>query len=96
MLQAFYEASTTKDRPTALICKTFKGKGFVSEVEDKLNWHGKPLGAKAEQTLQLLEKQMSDQNGDSVPAQNPVVEDVPHINIADVRLNKPPQYTRGE
>ena len=30
------------DKPSVLICKTFKGKGFEG-VEDKDNWHGKPL-----------------------------------------------------
>ncbi len=30
------------DRPTVILARTLKGRGF-SEVEDKENWHGKPL-----------------------------------------------------
>ncbi len=41
--QAFHFAKETKGRPTAIIAKTFKGKNFP-EIEDKENWHGKPLG----------------------------------------------------
>ena len=32
------------DQPTVILARTLKGKGF-SEVEDKENWHGKPLPA---------------------------------------------------
>jgi transketolase len=36
---AFKEAKATKGMPTAIICKTVKGKG-VSFMEDKAGWHG--------------------------------------------------------
>jgi transketolase len=41
---AFVEAASNvaDDKPTLIIAKTIKGKGF-SEVEDHLDWHGKPL-----------------------------------------------------
>jgi transketolase len=35
-------AQTTGDRPTVIIARTIKGRGF-SEVEDKNGWHGKPF-----------------------------------------------------
>ena len=37
---AFKEAKTVKDRPTAIIAKTVKGRG-VSFMENKVDWHGK-------------------------------------------------------
>ncbi len=37
---AFLEAKKLKGKPTAIICKTVKGKG-VSFMEDKAGWHGK-------------------------------------------------------
>ncbi len=37
---AFREAKEMKGRPTAIICKTVKGKG-VSFMEDQVGWHGK-------------------------------------------------------
>ena len=37
---AFDEAKATKGQPTAIICKTVKGKG-VSFMENQAGWHGK-------------------------------------------------------
>ena len=37
---AFKEAKATKGMPTAIICKTIKGKG-VSYMENQAGWHGK-------------------------------------------------------
>ena len=37
---AFTEARATKGMPTAIICKTMKGKG-VSFMENSVDWHGK-------------------------------------------------------
>ena len=40
---AFKEAKATKGMPTAIICKTVKGKG-VSFMENNAGWHGKAPG----------------------------------------------------
>lgn len=40
--EAFKNARETKGKPTAIIAKTFKGKG-VSFIENKNGWHGKAL-----------------------------------------------------
>ncbi|MBQ7999909.1 MAG: transketolase [Ruminococcus sp.] len=37
---AFENAKATKDKPTAILAKTVKGKG-VSFMEDQVDWHGK-------------------------------------------------------
>ncbi|MCY1143737.1 transketolase [Actinoplanes sp. Pm04-4] len=42
--QALTAAENTGDRPTVILAKTVKGKGF-SEVEDSEDWHGKPFKA---------------------------------------------------
>lgn len=39
------KAKKEDKRPTAILCKTFKGKNFGEKIEDKLDWHGKDLGA---------------------------------------------------
>jgi transketolase len=39
---ALRKARAVKGKPTALVAKTFKGRG-VSFMEDKDNWHGKPV-----------------------------------------------------
>ena len=53
---AFKEAKATKGMPTAIICKTVKGKG-VSFMENKANWHGvAPNDEQFEQAMAELEK----------------------------------------
>jgi len=42
--RAYQEALDTKDKPTMIIAKTFKGRG-VSFLEDQLDQHGKPVQA---------------------------------------------------
>ncbi len=40
--RAYGEALSNIDKPSVIIAKTIKGKGF-SEIENKNGWHGKPL-----------------------------------------------------
>jgi transketolase len=40
--RAFADAAAVGDRPSVILARTIKGKGF-SEIEDKTEWHGKPL-----------------------------------------------------
>ena len=51
-MQAFHDASSTQTKPTAIIAKTFKGRNFPN-IEDVENWHGKPLGDKSEEVIQV-------------------------------------------
>ena len=59
IISAFQEASRTKDRPTVLLAKTFKGKG-ISFMEDQPNWHGKPVpqGAETQKAIDELTQQL--------------------------------------
>ncbi len=51
---AYEEAERTTGRPTAVIAKTLKGKGY-SKIEDKPGWHGKAMSAEdAEEALREL------------------------------------------
>src|SRR6185369_1310049 len=47
--KAFAIAEKEKEHPVMIVAKTFKGKG-VSLLEDKPNWHGKPLSKEELQT----------------------------------------------
>jgi transketolase len=40
IIEAFENAKNTKDKPTAIVAKTIKGKG-VSYMENQASWHGK-------------------------------------------------------
>lgn len=46
IVAALEKARKETEKPTAIICKTFKGKNLGEGIEDKLDWHGKDLGDK--------------------------------------------------
>jgi transketolase len=85
VIAAFQEASRTKNRPTVLLAKTFKGRG-VSFMEDHLNWHGKPIpqGADMQKAIDELTHQLKP-NGtaptiarpSSVPTTTPAISQLP-------------------
>ena len=85
LVAAFEEASRTKQKPTVLLAKTFKGKG-ISFIEDHPNWHGKPIPQGAEMV----------ECGFAQPAENPFTGEVdPAVTIAE-RAGVLPQGFRGE
>lgn len=58
LVAALEEAHKQTDLPTAIICKTEKGKGFGEKIEGKLNWHGKDLGAEFDATLDIVKSKI--------------------------------------
>ena len=48
--EAYREAAATTGRPTAIVAKTIKGKGY-SKVEDQGGWHGKAVAEEAIEEL---------------------------------------------
>jgi len=94
LVKAFYEASVTKDKPTAIIAKTFKGRSFPG-IEDKENWHGKPLGDKAESTIKHLTGLIHNKGPIQLVPQKPK-DDAHPVHVANVRLATPPAYKIGE
>jgi transketolase len=93
LLEAFNSASNTRDRPQAILAKTFKGKGFPG-IEDKENWHGKPLGDKAEEVINAINARFHSQSV-SLRPQPPSV-NVPVVNLNSVRLSESPKYNLGD
>uniref|UniRef100_F6T0D5 transketolase n=1 Tax=Xenopus tropicalis TaxID=8364 RepID=F6T0D5_XENTR len=82
-----------KNQPTAIIAKTFKGKG-ISGVEDKENWHGKPLPKDlAEQSIKEIEGKIKS-NKKLTPTLP--VEDAPAVCIKNIKMPSPPGYKLGE
>ena len=61
IIAAFTKARSNTGYPTAIICKTFKGKYFI-DIEDKLNWHGKALGNSQENVIKHLHTLMKNPN----------------------------------
>lgn len=52
LVKAFDEAASVSGQPTAIVAKTYKGKGFPG-IEDLDNWHGKALGADGEEIIKV-------------------------------------------
>ena len=47
-------AKKETNKPTAILCRTEKGKGFGEKIEGKLDWHGKDLGAEFDKSIELI------------------------------------------
>ncbi|XP_004525984.1 transketolase [Ceratitis capitata] len=97
LINAFEAAASTKGKPTAILARTLKGKGFPG-IEDQENWHGKPLGDKACDCIRKLEYSIINRSPCPValkPRTNAGMT-VPEVNISNVKLDTPPAYKLGE
>uniref|UniRef100_G3SVN1 transketolase n=1 Tax=Loxodonta africana TaxID=9785 RepID=G3SVN1_LOXAF len=93
LCQAFWLATQVKNKPTAIVAKTFKGRG-IPNVESAENWYGKPMSKeRADAIIKLIESQI-ETSRDLVP--KPPIEDSPQINVMDIKLTTPPAYKVGD
>ncbi|XP_044792799.2 transketolase-like protein 1 isoform X1 [Bubalus bubalis] len=89
LCEVFWQAAHMKNKPTAVVAKTFKGRG-VSSVEDAENWHGKPMPKeRADAIIKLIESQI--ETNRSLEPKAPI-EDSPQINISNIEMTSPPDY----
>uniref|UniRef100_A0A1Q3FEA2 transketolase n=1 Tax=Culex tarsalis TaxID=7177 RepID=A0A1Q3FEA2_CULTA len=95
LCKAFFEASSTKDRPTAIIAKTYKGKHFP-KIEDLENWHGKPLGDSANAVVEHLQGLIRNAGPIQIAPPSPQKDSAKKVNISNVQLATPPAYQLGE
>lgn len=90
LVAALSQAKSSKNgKPKAIICKTYKGKGFP-EIEDAEKWHGKPLGANAEKIIAHLQSLMTSQKTTLKP-KAPKALDTQKPDLS-VKLSEPPSY----
>ncbi|XP_005075247.3 transketolase-like protein 2 [Mesocricetus auratus] len=93
LCRAFWKATQVKDKPTALIAKTFKGRG-IPNVEDAENWHGKPMPKdSADGIVKLIESQIQTSRN---LTPKPPVEDSPRVSISDIKMTSLPAYKLGD
>ncbi|XP_053551828.1 transketolase-like protein 1 [Bombina bombina] len=93
LCSSFWQATQVKDRPTAIIAKTYKGKGIVG-VENEDNWHGKPMPKdKVEAIINQIQNQIQ-ANNKMCPALP--TSDAPKISISNITMTSPPNYKLGE
>ncbi|XP_054707686.1 transketolase-like protein 2 isoform X2 [Uloborus diversus] len=93
--KALDSAASIKDKPSAIIAKTFKGKGLPG-LEDEENWHGKPLGTKAEDLIKKIQEKIV--NNDPAPKAifSPLKEDASPVDKSPISLSEPPSYNLGD
>lgn len=91
IIHALDEARKTKNKPTVLLARTFKGKDFAA-IEDQENWHGKPLGDKAHEVIEHLKTLIVETQEVSEPSH-------PIDNFSPLQerpiMIPPPNYTIG-
>ncbi|XP_017874633.1 PREDICTED: transketolase-like protein 2 [Drosophila arizonae] len=95
LCKAFHCASVTKNKPTAIIAKTLKGKDFP-DIEDLDNWHGKALGAKAACVIKSLQSQIVNPNVKLTPKKMCKGSLAPEVDITNIKLCAPPNYKLGD
>jgi transketolase len=60
LLAAYERAAETRDRPTVVLARTFKGRGLGPSIENAEHWHGKALDREtADKAVAALRKQLS-------------------------------------
>lgn len=63
----------------------------VSGIEDKDDWHGKPLGDQAQAAIQALKDNIANQGPHDLLPSTPE-EEVPEVNVSNIKLSEEPQY----
>lgn len=93
LVDAFAKAAQTSGKPTAIIAQTYKGRGFP-DIEDKLNWHGKPLGDKADAVIAAITGKITTPKTTIKPVA-PAFK-APQVDLTTVKLSEAPAYTKGQ
>jgi len=92
LVQALSDARANKNgKPKAIVCKTYKGKGFP-DIEDKDNWHGKPLGATGEKIISHLQSLLSSSTT-TIKPKEPKQLPIPDLTV---KLSEPPSYDASD
>jgi len=68
---------------------------LYTEIEDQLNWHGKPLGKYSESGRAEIEASMNNQGPIKLKPPPPSASVSP-VNISNIQLSSPPSYQLGE
>ncbi|XP_059383656.1 transketolase-like protein 2 [Carassius carassius] len=94
LCKALWHAEQTKGKPTAIVAKTFKGKGLKG-IENQENWHGKPMPTgRAEELINDILSQIQSPNKHLHPQQPN--EDVALADLTPIRLLTAPEYKMGD
>ena len=70
------------------------GRGFPG-IEDEENWHGKALGAKAEEAVTACKDRIQNHGPHGVTPLE-IIDDAPKLEDRKVTLSEPPNYKLGD
>ncbi|XP_068601777.1 transketolase-like protein 2 [Brachionichthys hirsutus] len=94
LCEVFSQAQQVKGKPTCIVAKTYKGKG-IADIEDALDWHGKPLPKeKVDGLLNAIEARI--QNKGKVLHPQLPQEDMATLCFSKTTLSSPPSYKIGD
>lgn len=72
IIKSLIEARNTKDKPTVITCKTFKGKYFMNDIENKLNWENKPKIKESAKVIDYISGIMKNSNIKLTPTKSKI------------------------
>lgn len=64
-------------------------------IEDKDNWHGKPLGDKCAEAVETLKASLANQGPHGLTPAPPEVK-APAVSVANIKLSEAPKYDMGQ
>jgi len=91
---AFDEARANKEKPTAIVAKTYKGM-HIPGIENMEGWHGKALGDKAQKAIEDIKKLITACDYKPVPPP-PAEVIMESLDASKIRLTNPPAYKIGQ
>ena len=68
---------------------------YSQGIEDELNWHGKPLGAKAEAAIAAITAQLKSSDPHTLKPSCPS-QTLPDHDISNIKLSSNPEYSIGD
>ena len=74
--------------------QTDTSKIFIG-IEDEENWHGKPLGAKSDASVQAIMENIVNKEKHHLCPQSPD-KDLPVVAFGSCKLSEPPNYKIGD
>uniref|UniRef100_A0A8C9RHE1 transketolase n=2 Tax=Scleropages formosus TaxID=113540 RepID=A0A8C9RHE1_SCLFO len=93
LCRALWQAEQTKGLPTAIIARTFKGKGLAG-IENEDNWHGKPI---PDDCAESLLSELQGLIGSSKPLCPKLpIEDMVSVDLSPISLPSLPAYKLGD
>lgn len=67
----------------------------LAGIEDKDNWHGKPLGDKCAEAVKTLKASLANQGPHGLTPAPPEVK-APAVSVANIKLSEAPKYDMGQ